>query len=500
MAASDSRATRTDLVLDLAVAALLGFLAWELRRAGLGASTLWLDDAWQALVARVHRPEDMRLVEAFSPGFAWLLRGWFSLAGFSEATAQALPLVFGVALPPAVYLLAARSGFSRPGAALAAMILAASPMHATFSSRVKQYSLEALLALGLVGLALKAARRSSSIAWQWATTLAAILAPLISAATAVVAGCAVASLVVAHRRGERLVHAVAGLVLYVLVAGAWWALVLRLRAPALLHGYWQNQMIDGASVLAWGSEALTRILEALSGLFVGDPPLWALFLAVAAWRLAMRNPASALLLAGPLVVAVGLAALHLAPLGGGRTDIHLYVPLALLAASGLRPGPEAPRGLAIAAGVAAVALGVLAVVFSPGSRRYPAEDVRPLIELVEEIRADGDVVLVYPLTRYAYALYGSSTVRLEPSPDLFAVHFDDPAIRVVPPSRRHPERYAESVGGLTEGASSVYFVASHMYPDALVIEDALESAGFYRVEDWGTEGAMASFWARLKGQ
>jgi hypothetical protein len=104
-----------------------------------------------------------------------------------------------------------------------------------------------------------------------------------------------------------------------------------------------------------------------------------------------------------------------APLDGGRTDLHLYPSLALLAAVALDSVLPRGRREVRAAGVAAAAV-VGLVVLTPGPEPYFAEDLGPLVASLEEQAAPDDLVVVFPPTRWAFALYTSRPVDLRPDP------------------------------------------------------------------------------------
>ena len=134
--------------------ALLG-TSVVLRVGGLGPTSLWRDDAWQALVARTDSWSDIVRIGQTPPGFSLLLWLWLTLTGLSSLAAQALPFVAGVAAAPFVYLLAARAGFGTAGAVSAGVGLAASPLHVVYSTRVKPFTLDSDISMLLTLLGIR---------------------------------------------------------------------------------------------------------------------------------------------------------------------------------------------------------------------------------------------------------------------------------------------------------------------------------------------------------
>lgn len=111
---------------------------------------LWRDEALFLFVARSPSWSAMmdflRFHESHPPLFYALMRVWLSITGDTDAAALAIPVVFGVALIPLIYVVGA-SLFSKPAGLLAACLAAFSPWLAEYSAVVRPYSLLPLLVL-----------------------------------------------------------------------------------------------------------------------------------------------------------------------------------------------------------------------------------------------------------------------------------------------------------------------------------------------------------------
>ena len=121
----------------------------------------------------------------------------------------------------------------------------------------------------------------------------------------------------------------------------------------------------------------------------------------------------------------------------GRTDVYLYPGLALLVAVALDELHGSPvRGLGGRRGGGRRP--------GAGSRHaiYPPEDVRPLIAEIEDRARPDEVVLVYSATRWAYGLYTREPVAFQGPDHLPGFNLEIRSTRPRPrPARDEPARY-----------------------------------------------------------
>jgi 4-amino-4-deoxy-L-arabinose transferase-like glycosyltransferase len=141
----DTRAARSSWLIGL-----LCLVAFILRLLYAGRSGLWRDEALFLFVVRLPTLGDLfdflRLHESHPPLFYLLERAWLAIFGTSDPAALALPILFGVALVPAIYGVGARV-FSPRAGLLAAALAACSPILAEHAALVRPYSLVPLLVL-----------------------------------------------------------------------------------------------------------------------------------------------------------------------------------------------------------------------------------------------------------------------------------------------------------------------------------------------------------------
>jgi len=405
-----------------AVAALCVFGA-AIRVPGLTSRDLWFDDAWAALPAHVPLGDAVRMVVT-TPLYTLGMRGWIGLAPQTTWWAQLPALVLGVLGIVAVYALVRAHRFSRLGALVAAAVIAAGPITVTYSTRVKEYSADLLLACLVLWLVerWRAAPSTRGLATLGA---ASVLALWVSASTAAVVGGAAACVVaVAWSRREQRARAAALVGGLAVAAAVEWLVFLRrlphqLRVNWRTHGYLFGYSSARHVVFAF-QQTFSGIAHGLLGLpipytFQGDalravPMTLAVVAALVLLLLvapplvaAVRSRGSAvgptLAASAAVVLAVVGTLSGVAPLGDGRTDEALYPALLLLAvgtASGLARRwhtPASPRhslrwAVAGLVGVTAVWFGVAHVA------EYPPTGLRTVwSELAPQLRP-GDVVVV----------------------------------------------------------------------------------------------------------
>lgn len=497
--------SRRALLVDVAIVVVLTVAAYLVRRSGLGPSSLWLDDAWVALVHRVDAFSDVWRMGLTSPGFAVLLKAWLGVAGFTSPAAQAIPFVAGTLTPGAVYAVGRRLRLRRTTALIAGVLLVLAPVHALYSTRVKQYALDGFLVVGLLWLALRASERAALTSRWRALCGAAALATVVSttvvpAAAAMTVGALLRTLRSRLRELEDPKDAlrygpVAWVASYLVFALLWGGWMVGARLSERLNDYWSGYYIE-----AWAD--LPRIATALVEGLTGNAHRGFVLLLTALWLaggvLALRHRLrDAVLLWGPPAAALVLAVLGSVPLGTGRTELYLYPLLALGLAWGVDHALRVLGRPAYQEIVGFVALAALLPVLLPAAEiRYPQQDLRPLVEMVEANFDATDRVLVSPGAAYATALYGPWMVgiRRNEAPLGFAPRFTErlTVIRISGDTANLESRY----GPLPVGAR-VWLLISHDREERLEgAREALRDLGYRPVGEWSRPGAGLELWVR----
>jgi len=306
---------RTALALALAAGAAYRLVSF------VANPSLPVDDAMLALnVASRSYGELLQPLDYAQTGpplFLWALRLAIGLGGVNEFALRALPLLAGLVLPLVVWQVARR--LIDPGAALvAAWFVALSPILIKFSFVVKPYELDALITLGVIGLALDVLERPDRLVGWWALGASGVVAILASTPVVFVLAGVGAALVVAPR-GARWAAQYGRLA----SVGAVWVGVFALTYAALyddiargayMQQFWASGLLGGESA---GSSDRAVALVARIPLQAFDAPrvptlaalpFWALM--VAGWvYLRRRHGLGVLLLfTVSLVAALGAAA------------------------------------------------------------------------------------------------------------------------------------------------------------------------------------------------
>lgn len=127
-------------------------------------SQVWLDEANSVLISLTPLAElASTLAEDSSPPLYYLiLKGWVALTSLDPLWLRVPSIAFGCLTVPAVWLVGRAMDRSRTGA-LAAWLVALSPLHAYYSEEIRMYALLVLLGLGFYYAVFEVARHSERV-------------------------------------------------------------------------------------------------------------------------------------------------------------------------------------------------------------------------------------------------------------------------------------------------------------------------------------------------
>ena len=492
---------RSRLVVAACLIVVAALAVWFRYRA-VGISSLWLDDAWVGVGAHFPTIGDTIGSGLTSPGFSLLYRGWANAFGSGATTAQLLALGFAVGAPVVLFIAATERGVRWFAGLLGAGLLATAPAHVDMSVRLKQYTAEALAATVVLWLAWRLLDRPGSSGRWAALTAAAVGAGLLSGIGALVAGEALVVCIAAAwlSKPRQLRAAAIGTGVFALVMVPWALLVVRPNVHPKLAAYWRGYFLDGSG-LAGG--LIPRMRAVAHGFQSLDTTFVLLCLAAAAVIVLVRRPFVGVLLALPLASAVVLAALRIAPIGTGRTDVYLFPSLALLIAVAVSEIASmlAPRGrwaTAVVGGLAIGALVVVALVAAPAVA-YPPEDLGPLVHIAEAARRPGDKIVVYPTAGFAYGIATRLPIQKRAdvlSPTDWVVKVRDPNIVVLEAHRDDPEKWSGPLDQITAGSPRIWLIGSHLFLDWPVLQQMLVARGYEPVRTFTRPGAELKLFVR----
>jgi hypothetical protein len=483
-AQDEARFTR----LDAAVCGVLTIASALLRLSPMGPSSLWLDDAWAALVGKVGSLAEVWHIGSTAKGFSLILSAWLHVFGLSSWSAEALPFLFGVAGPPLLYVVARRFGLSPVSALLAAGLLLISPGHMTYSSRVKLYTADALLALLLLDRGHRVLIRPFDGRRWIELSVVCVISVFVSSGVAPVVAAAVGAGVLAAFLERRAVPRVAVVCIAGLgaFAAVWWVTVLRPAINPILHDYWNYRYIFFNHGLSQGlKDSVSRVTAVSAGFSSLPKVLTTVLLLGAALVVLLRRPLVAVLLVTPTVLAYLLAVLQVAPLGD-RTDIYLYPSLALLAAIAFQELLRFTRPEFAVTGAAVLAVAVAATLPHPDP--YQQEDIRPLVAQLRSQLQPGDAVIVYPNAQFALAYYSPWAFQLLPT-DPLTIKFTNVPGNIDGLDATDPAGYVGQLRGDLRGHRRVWFIVSHPSSDVGALKQDFARLGYVPVETVERPGA-----------
>jgi hypothetical protein len=337
-----------------ALGALIGVttVAVWLRLPLLTHLRLYTDDAWAAMPTRVGFGTALRMLVT-APGFYLAERTWIQLDPHSTVWAQLPALVLGLAAVLAVYVLIRVYRLPRWLGVTAALVVATGPVMVAYSTHVKEYSADFVLACALLALA-EASRRSPESArllrWLAVVSVAGFFISASTASVVAAVWCAVLIDGFADTRRRRRVLWAGGL-----SAGACAVIAAALlrHLPPSLHDFWLTRGFfpHGSSPIGMAADMRNVASSVLGGLglWPGHMPPGALSnMATGPARTAVFLIAGFLMVAGlscrrqalapalVLLAAVLTWSIGLVPLGTGRTDVIVYPAILVLLALGAR--------------------------------------------------------------------------------------------------------------------------------------------------------------------
>jgi hypothetical protein len=422
-------ANRRERALFWGAIAAVDLLALSLRLPGLAPQSLYLDDAWVALLARDASLPDLLAIKPPHPvGFIALLAIARRLLPGAELSLQLLPLAASLALVPLGAWLVRRTTGGLAGGILAAVLLALNPTLSDYAVRAKPYATDALLALVLVAATGRCLAEPSQ---RHLGRLALLAAPaaLFSYPAALVgvvgfAGALAAALAATRERGPLMRLAGAFLAAEVALG----VLLVYGQANRALTSFWQGGFVPLQKPLDGIAFILSRSALILGSSFPhGWQALGILVLVgfVLLVRARETRFAAAFLLAlwSSLFAA---AAVRLYPVDG-RTTAFAYPLVALVAAGAISALARRARRTFVREGVPALL--AAAIVLSSATRvTYPlVEDARLVRALAAEAEPE-DVVLIYPHTNWSAGYYSGWPVRLVPV-DYYGARFEARLLR-----------------------------------------------------------------------
>jgi MFS family permease len=389
-------------------------------RSGLAPDSLFLDDEWVAIVLReAGLRERLALHLPMPVGFTLLAGLPTHLVGGSLGL-QVLPVLAYLASLALFPVVIHRLSGSTLDAWMGMAMMAAAPLGAELAVRVKHYSLDQLVTVGiLLAMAWLLRERSAARLGGWMLALLGGVLMSFSAvflATAAVVTASVGVWIASDDAPEakRTTSAVLG-VAFLGAVGAFFALYVGRASRPVMVEYWSAFFPAPGSSGVW-----TFLTQRATTFFLGGLPGWAWIFALLAplgfvwlWREGHRAYCFAIAGFYGLVLLAAFARIY--PMGTGRTDAYaapVHTLLICLGASELLRRVTSRQGR-IVLHVAVIGFFVVSLVASMGPR-YPRADDRAAVEWALARAGDGDGLVLSPYAAFAAAYYGDVPARLVP--------------------------------------------------------------------------------------
>ena len=380
----------------------------------LSNRSLWLDEASLSLniLGLSYRQllGELDLDQGAAPGFLFIEKFLTDVLGPGESVLRLAPLLFGIAALILVYVVGRRF-IGDGGALLAVGLFAVVEQMIRYSAEVKQYSLDVAITLALLWVGARCLDPSASVrkyielALAGATALWASHAAMFASAGI---GVVLFARALVTRSPSMLAKvAIPGLVWVASFVPLFALSLSHLLANDLFRDFWASGyaplMPTSPDDLLWYYNATFSVLTATVGLESSAIGLFGLL--VGAWALASQRHGlwPSLLLVSPIVATWVVSGFGLYPIAG-RMVLFMAPIILLVIATGLTALFEKSRIVGSSA-VLAISITPLGLALHGALDPRGREELRPVLEFVDERRVDDDQIFVYPDAQRALRYY-----------------------------------------------------------------------------------------------
>ena len=506
---------------DVAAVVALLVVAFLTRRDGLPHDGLWFDDSWVAAGALHGSLRHLMMVGSGHPLFTAGLMAWSTITDDNLRSLAYPALVAGIVGPALLYVALRSFGYPQSICGLFGAALVVSDVHVLYSGRVKPYTFEPLLVLGLLVVVPRLAR----ITWRWPMAIGWVVAAMLLATftgNMLVAMAAAGAILFLHPASDRIVR---GAAVTAQAVGFLAFLWLAQRSTDLAEiEVTQEKNYDAhldffINPIRFGGEVLEH-LRRVAMVYPGGSGAWLTLFALAAvaglvvaavrtWTRSESLRARLLLLILAVALIGGL--LHKFPFGttagnfisrGGRHTLWMLPVMAVGLAVLLHRLRRTIRRAAPRIGFDTLTLAAAVLVVVVGYQSafdYPAPGSASATEYVESKLRPDDVVLITQTSIYAYAVASSTPLSLRATPTRmigFTPNFANPNVHTI-------GSFGEATGEPAEihrfvgGAERVFVHVS--FPgigNLATVENALRDAGYRETQRRLFDWALVVTWQR----
>jgi hypothetical protein len=464
------------------------------RWPGLDPESLWYDDIVFAVIAWV---PDLRTTLSLPvhapPLFFLLLRAARAVFRDPEWSLQLLPFACGIAAIPVMGAVAWRMTGSPGLAVLAATLTALNPLLAHYSLFVKQYASDGLATAVLLGAgaAVLHGDRVDRLKFRRLAVAAGVLISL--SITSVFTSAPVVALGAwrawREPRDRRTVIKAASAYVLLLLA-SYLAFRSRTNEPLRDQAVFANRFLPLESFEAasgfltrFGRRFLETSMPSWTDTELTRPSTvsWPLPLMALGelWLFSRRSTRTlGLAVAGFYAAALLASALHVYPLGAGRTDVYAFPVGITLFVMGVHGATQLLRGRELIRGAVALLVAAIALAAPIQARYFPVYDDR-LVNYLGVVAAPDDAVILSPDATYLAAYYGPWSAVISPSSE----HTSGTSVTILRPRTLHlpPEdrRPAPFIRAFLDAAppARLWYVAFRTPAEQRAL-DAIKSQGY----------------------
>lgn len=497
---------------------LICLYAFILRVPAINPDSLWYDDAWVALAAKASTFQELWELGRSSPiGFTFINYLMPRIIPDIEIAGQIVPLAASLLLIPVVALLILYMTQSRATAIAGAGVCAVSPILLLYSTRVKQYTIDALATSLLLLLLFRMTQDNFSIRHYLYLFLASLLFLPFSHTSFFIGFLFVniaALCVFIHNYKNKIVILYLALLsaVYNSLLLAYYFFVLSRQSKPHLKNFWADEFLPWQSgiedVLHYFIYKFPIILGAFPTFQVIPIYFWGIFYVffiLGAMLFFLQNRKfwlMGIVSVLVMVMALVLSALKIYPLGGGRVDAYLHPLLIIWFVLGafhycqLLGLPQKWLKIAMGCGLAFILAAGTVQAVSKNHPYHYRDNGALYVQKLEQAYQKRAGVLIFPMDSYLFGLYTTWSYQFDFSRTCRSwICTENPDVYVMPHTRNfrsEPEELFSRIQWFVENDYPVLlYMGTHSRGEFdAFLKSHLKTRGYRLIEEDRDRGSV----------
>lgn len=486
----------------------LVFFSILIRFSALNPISLWLDDLWVALIAKVNNFDDFMLVNGPAPIFFTALQFLSSkIIKDKELSMQLIPFIFGTLNISFFYKLVLKILKNKSLSFLAAAILSVNSLMLNYSIRAKQYTLEMFFVIVLLIIFVDIIRKKNNLKNWIRAFFVSIISLGFSFTSILISGFFLNFLAFYNnlKSSWKNIRQFILAVIFDIVLFLYYFLFLKPRASETMIAYWNDDFINlNQDIFGILKDIIDKfcvvILNAFPGFTIGFTQRYIikseyyflltiiLFVSFCGINYLKEKKYFELLyfvlLFYPFLVLLGILKIY--PLGGVRTDLFSYPITILLTILGISKFFDLSKKSINWVGF--VFIFILVIVFSPKKIIYSDQaNASVCIDYLKD-KVKDNKVLILPHSTFALSYYSNNPVAFMETTSFGTGYFpvsENINVFTLKPYGdywKKPEllkKGLDDFGELIQNEDKYYFFATaHPYNVFQYIDTRLKNLGF----------------------